>query len=94
MGGCCSNRKRACLIIELFVSKLVQGFWLNLIVGILYLIVGIYILMNLGVALLGLTLPFGILFIIEKVMPPLWPRSTGLDIRCPSPPYFRESEIP
>ena len=53
------------LIIQSFVSKPVRGFWLNLIVGILYGFAGIYILSNLAAAVLGLTLAFGILFIAE-----------------------------
>jgi uncharacterized membrane protein HdeD (DUF308 family) len=55
------------MIIQSFVSKPVRGFWLNLVVGILYVIAGIYILSNLKLALLGLTLAFGILFIVEGI---------------------------
>ncbi len=55
------------MIVQSFVSKPVRGFWLNLVVGILYAIAGIYILFNLGAALLGLTLAFGILFIAEGI---------------------------
>lgn len=55
------------MIVESFQSKPVRGFWLNLIVGILYAIAGIYILFNLGSALLALTLAFGILFIVEGI---------------------------
>jgi len=55
------------MIIQSFVSKPVRGFWLNLIVGILYVLAGIYILANLGAALLGLTFAFGILFIVEGI---------------------------
>jgi uncharacterized membrane protein HdeD (DUF308 family) len=55
------------MIVQSFVSKPIRGFWLNLIVGILYVIAGIYILANLGAALLGLTFAFGILFIVEGI---------------------------
>jgi len=56
------------MIIQSFRSKPVRGFWLNLVVGILYAIAGIYILFNLGSAVLALTLAFGILFIAEGVI--------------------------
>jgi uncharacterized membrane protein HdeD (DUF308 family) len=55
------------MIVQSFVSKPIRGFWLNLVVGILYVIAGIYILANLGAALLGLTFAFGILFIVEGI---------------------------
>jgi len=55
------------MIVQSFQSKPVRGFWLNLIIGILYAIAGIYILFNLGSAVLALTLAFGILFIIEGI---------------------------
>ncbi len=55
------------MIVQSFVSKPIRGFWLTLVVGILYVIAGIYILTNLGAALLGLTLAFGILFIAEGI---------------------------
>lgn len=55
------------MIIQSFVSKPVRGFWLNLIVGILYIIAGIYILFNLAAAVAVLTLTFGFLFIIEGI---------------------------
>lgn len=55
------------MIVESFQSKPVRGFWLNLIVGILYVIAGIYILANIGAALLALTLTFGVLFIAEGI---------------------------
>lgn len=57
----------AVMIIESFQSKPVRGFWLNLVVGIFYVIAGIYILSNLGAALLALTFAFGTLFIIEGI---------------------------
>ena len=43
------------MIVQSFRSHPVRGFWLNLIVGILYAIAGIYILLNLGKALLALS---------------------------------------
>ncbi|MBV9390055.1 MAG: DUF308 domain-containing protein [Chroococcidiopsidaceae cyanobacterium CP_BM_ER_R8_30] len=55
------------MIVESFQSKPVRGFWLNLIVGILYVIAGLYILFNVGAALLVLTFTFGILFIVEGI---------------------------
>ncbi len=55
------------MIVQSFRSHPVRGFWLNLIVGILYAIAGIYILLNLGQALLALTLAFGILFVVEGI---------------------------
>ncbi|MBE9111037.1 HdeD family acid-resistance protein [Nodosilinea sp. LEGE 07298] len=55
------------MVIQSFRSHPVKGFWLNLIVGLLYAISGLYILVNLGAALLVLTLAFGILFIVEGI---------------------------
>ncbi len=55
------------MIVQSFRSHPVRGFWLNLIVGIFYAIAGLYILFNLGAALLALTLAFGILFIVEGI---------------------------
>lgn len=55
------------MIVGSFMSKPVRGFWLNLIVGIFYTVAGIYILFNLGAALLALTFAFGILFIVEGI---------------------------
>lgn len=55
------------MIVQSFQSKPVRGFWLNLIVGIFYVIAGIYILFNLVAAILALTLAFGILFVAEGV---------------------------
>lgn len=57
----------AVMIVQSFQSKPVRGFWLNLIVGIFYVIAGIYILFNLGAAVLALTFAFGILFIVEGI---------------------------
>lgn len=55
------------MVIQSFRSHPVRGFWLNLIVGLLYAISGLYILSNLAAALLALTLAFGILFIVEGI---------------------------
>jgi uncharacterized membrane protein HdeD (DUF308 family) len=55
------------LVVEAFQSKPVRGFWLNLVVGIFYIIAGIYILANVGAAMLALTLAFGVLFIVEGI---------------------------
>lgn len=55
------------MVVQSFRSHPVRGFWLNLIVGIFYAIAGLYILFNLGAALLALTLAFGILFIVEGI---------------------------
>lgn len=55
------------MIVQAFQSRPVRGFWLNLIVGIAYVIAGIYILFNVGAAVLALTFAFGILFIVEGI---------------------------
>ncbi len=55
------------MIVEAFQSKPVRGFWLNLVVGILYVIAGFYILFNLAAAMLTLTLAFGVLFVVEGI---------------------------
>ncbi|GAB4344608.1 MAG: HdeD family acid-resistance protein [Leptolyngbyaceae cyanobacterium] len=55
------------MIVQSFVSKPVRGFWLNLIVGILYVIAGIYILSNLLISVAALTFALGILFIAEGI---------------------------
>lgn len=55
------------MIVGSFMSHPIRGFWLTLIVGILYSITGIYILSNLEAALLALTLGFGTLFIVEGI---------------------------
>jgi uncharacterized membrane protein HdeD (DUF308 family) len=55
------------MIAESFQSRPVRGFWLNLIVGILYVIAGFYILFNLGIAVVALTFAFGVLFIAEGI---------------------------
>ncbi|MGF1519034.1 MAG: HdeD family acid-resistance protein [Nodosilinea sp.] len=55
------------MVVQSFRSHPVRGFWLNLIIGIFYAIAGLYILFNLGAALLALTLAFGILFVVEGI---------------------------
>lgn len=55
------------MIAESFQSKPLRGFWLNLIIGICYVTAGIYILLNVGAAVLALTFAFGILFIVEGI---------------------------
>jgi uncharacterized membrane protein HdeD (DUF308 family) len=55
------------MIVESFRSHPVRGFWLNLIVGILYAIAGVYILFNIPQAMAVLTLAFGILFVVEGI---------------------------
>jgi uncharacterized membrane protein HdeD (DUF308 family) len=55
------------MIAQSLVSKPVRGVWLNLIVGILYIVAGIYILLNLAAAVVVLTLAFGILFVAEGI---------------------------
>jgi len=55
------------MIVEAFQSRPIRGFWLNLLVGAFYLIAGIYILFNVGAAVLALTFAFGVLFIIEGI---------------------------
>ncbi|MGF1570199.1 MAG: HdeD family acid-resistance protein [Nodosilinea sp.] len=54
-------------IIQSVKSRAVKGFWLNLIVGIFYVIAGLYILFNVVKAVVVLTLAFGILFIAEGI---------------------------
>ncbi|WP_088888803.1 HdeD family acid-resistance protein [Leptolyngbya ohadii] len=55
------------MIVQSFQSKPIRGFWLNLLVGIFYVIAGIYILLNVGAAVLALTFAFGVLFIVEGI---------------------------
>jgi uncharacterized membrane protein HdeD (DUF308 family) len=55
------------MVVQSFRSKPVRGFWLNLIVGLFYAIAGLYILFNLGQAILALTFAFGVLFIVEGI---------------------------
>ncbi len=54
-------------IVKSFQSKPVRGFWLNLIIGILYVIAGLYVLFNPLMATAVLTLTLGILFIVEGI---------------------------
>jgi len=55
------------MIVESFQSKPIRGFWLHLIVGIFYVVAGIYILFNIAAAMLALTFAFGVLFIAEGI---------------------------
>lgn len=55
------------MVIESFQSRPIRGFWLHLLVGIFYIIAGIYILFNVGAAMLALTFAFGVLFIVEGI---------------------------
>ncbi|PSB12938.1 hypothetical protein C7B61_01760 [filamentous cyanobacterium CCP1] len=55
------------MMVEAFQSRPVRGFWLNLIVGILYVIAGLYILFNVGAAIVALTFAFGVLFLVEGI---------------------------
>lgn len=55
------------MIVQAFQSKPIRGFWLSLVLGILYVLAGLYILFNLGAAVLALTLAFGVLFIVEGI---------------------------
>ena len=55
------------MIVQSFQSKPVSGFWLNLVVGILYAIAGLHILFNVRTAVLALTFAFGVLFIAEGI---------------------------
>lgn len=54
-------------IVKSFQSKAVRGFWLNIVVGVLYAIAGIYILANPVAGTASLTLALGILFIVEGI---------------------------
>jgi len=55
------------MIVESFQSKPIRGFWLHLIVGVFYVIAGIYILFNIAAAMVALTFAFGVLFIAEGI---------------------------
>lgn len=55
------------MVVQSFRSKLIKGFWLNLIIGVAYAIAGLYILTNVGKAMLVLTFAFGILFMVEGI---------------------------
>lgn len=54
-------------IVQSFQSKLVRGFWLNLLIGILYAITGLYVLFNPVAGVLTFTLALGIMFIVEGI---------------------------
>jgi len=55
------------MVVQSFRSQPVRGFWLNLILGILYVVAGGYVLANVGGAMVALTLAFGWLFIVEGI---------------------------
>lgn len=57
----------AVMIVQAFQSRPVRGFWLNLIVGIFYVIAGIYVQFNLIAAVAAFTLAFGVLFVVEGI---------------------------
>ncbi|WP_421659606.1 DUF308 domain-containing protein [Leptothermofonsia sp. ETS-13] len=54
-------------IVESFQSKPVRGFWLNLVIGILYAIAGLMILFNPLTGTLSLNAILGILVIAEGI---------------------------
>ena len=54
-------------MVKAFQSKPVRSFWLNLVVGVLYAIAGLYMLINLPAGVAALTLALGILFIVEGI---------------------------
>ncbi|MBF2046759.1 MAG: HdeD family acid-resistance protein [Elainella sp. C42_A2020_010] len=54
-------------IIQAFKARPLRGFWWSLVVGIFYVIAGIYILSNIAAAVVALTFAFGILFIVEGI---------------------------
>lgn len=55
-------------IVKAFQSKPIRGFWLSLLVGILYVIAGISILSNLLAGAITLTVLLGIIFIVEGII--------------------------
>lgn len=55
-------------IVKAFQSKPIRGFWLSLLVGILYVIAGISILSNLLAGAITLTVLLGIIFIAEGII--------------------------
>ncbi|WAL61263.1 HdeD family acid-resistance protein [Thermocoleostomius sinensis] len=55
------------MVVQAFQSRPLRGFWLNLLVGLFYVIAGIYIVLNVGTAVLALTFAFGVLFIVEGI---------------------------
>ncbi|MHC0066654.1 HdeD family acid-resistance protein [Nostoc sp. UIC 10890] len=54
-------------IIKSFQSKPIRGFWLSLLVGILYIIAGVILLGNLLAGALTLTLVLATIFIVEGI---------------------------
>lgn len=54
-------------IVNAFQSKPIRGFWLSLVVGILYIIAGVMVIFNPIEAVLALTWLFGFLLIVEGI---------------------------
>lgn len=69
-------------IIQAFKARPLRGFWWSLVVGIFYVIAGIYILSNIAAAVVALTFAFGILFIVEGILPSSWPSPIGQGGAC------------
>ncbi len=55
-------------LIEAFKAKPVKGVWLNLVVGALYAIAGLYLVLNPLLATAALTLVLGWLFTVEGIL--------------------------
>jgi len=55
-------------LIKSFQSRPIRGFWLNLIIGVLYVIAGLYVVFNPVDATVTLTWLFGFLLIVEGVI--------------------------
>jgi uncharacterized membrane protein HdeD (DUF308 family) len=54
-------------IVKAFQSRPVRGFWLNLVIGILYVVAGLLVIFNPLAGVLTLTALLGILFIVEGI---------------------------
>lgn len=55
-------------IVKAFQSKPIRGFWLSLLVGILYIIAGVSLLSNILAGAITLTVLLGIIFIAEGII--------------------------
>ncbi|HEY9661443.1 MAG TPA: HdeD family acid-resistance protein [Allocoleopsis sp.] len=55
-------------IFKAFQSKPIRGFWLSLIVGVLYILAGFSILSNILAGAITLTILLGIIFIVEGII--------------------------
>ena len=55
------------LVAQSFQARVVKGQWLSLVVGLFYVLAGLYILSNLAKATAGLALAFGVLFMAEGI---------------------------